>query len=257
MELEILDYNYYDGSIRPLYILRPSNFDPNIKYKTIYFFDGQSTFDKSEYTLENWGVEESFDKLNIDDYIAVGISHAGENRISEYLPYDATHKDKVIKSRHIEFDDFFINNIIPYIEDNYPVKKDKSARSLIGSSMGGFMTASYAAKYKDIFSNYGIFSLASFMANPIDFIDFIDQYELDRESKYFIYVGDKEGYNDKTKEEDKEISQAYIDETNKFMSYLLAKGINNYKLLVGQGENHSEKAWKKYIENCLEFFREK
>lgn len=254
MELEILDYKYYDGSIRPLYILRPSNFDPNIKYKTIYFFDGQSTFDISEYTLENWGVEESFKKLNMNDYIAVGISHAGENRISEYLPYDAIHKDKIIKSRHKEFDDFFINNIIPYIEDNYPVIKDKSARSLIGSSMGGFMTASYAAKYNDIFSNYGIFSLASFMANPIDFIEFIDQYELDRNSKYFIYVGDKEGYNDKTKEEDKEISQAYIDETNKFMSYLLAKGISNYKLVVGKDENHSEKAWKKYLENCLEFF---
>ena len=254
MELEILDYKYYDDSTRPLYILRPKNFNPNIKYKTIYFFDGQSTFDKSEYTLENWGVEESFKKLNMNDYIAVGISHAGKNRISEYLPYDALHGDKLIKSRHEKFDDFFMNNIIPFIEENYPVIKDKSARSLIGSSMGGFITASYAAKYKDIFSNYGIFSLASFMADPIDFIDYIDQYKLDRDSNYFIYVGDKEGYSDKNKEEDKELSQAYIDETNKFMSYLLANGINNYKLVVGQGENHSEKAWKKYLEYCLEFF---
>lgn len=143
------------------------------------------------------------------------------------------HGDKLIKSRHEKFDDFFMNNIIPFIEENYPVIRDKSARSLIGSSMGGFMTASYAAKYKDIFSNYGIFSLASFMANPIDFIDYIDQYKLDRDSNYFIYVGDKDGYNDKNKEEDKELSQAYIDETNKFMSYLSANGINNYKLVVG------------------------
>lgn len=253
MKLEIINYKYYDGSQRPLYILRPNNFEKDKLYKTIYFFDGNSTFVASEYTDENWGVKEALEKLNINDCIAIGLEHAGENRIAEYLPYDISYEDKKIKSRKEQFDPFFIKEIIPYIEKNYPVIKDRKSRTLIGSSMGGFVTASFAAKHKDIFSKFGIFSLASFIGSKGQFNKFLDKYGLAKDAKYFIYVGNKEGYSKIDDYEDRETSQNYIEESNKFVDYLLNNGIENYKLMIGDGENHSENSWKKYLPYCLDY----
>lgn len=253
MILDKHEYDFYDGTNRPIYVLRPESFDSNKDYKTLYMFDGSSTFIGSEYTGESWGVIETFEELGIDDWIVVGIEHAGNNRIQEYLPYDFEHHGKVTQSRAKEFDKFIFEDVIPFIEEKYPVKSDSSARALAGSSMGGFITAAYAAKHKDKFSMYGVFSLASWMTHDKSFFRFLDQHGIDPTSKYFIYVGDKEGYHTESGFETEKVTRMYLHESKEYVDYLENHEVKQIKYLIGEGKNHSEVAWKEYFPQFIKF----
>jgi len=49
------------------------------------------------------------------------------------------------------YEDFFIKEFIPQIEDIYRIKKGKFSRGIMGYSMGGWGTMLYALKYPDLF----------------------------------------------------------------------------------------------------------
>lgn len=254
MILDLIEYDYYDDTKRPLYILRPEEYKKDKKYKVIYFFDGMSTFEKSEYTNKSWNVEEAFETADMKDWIAVGIESAGKYRLNEYLPYSIEHHGKVLESREDTFDKFVIDEILPFIENNYPVSNRAEDRALVGSSMGGFITAAYAGKHADKFSSYGIFSLASWITHDNKFIEWLDNYNLNKDSKYYIYVGDKEGYNKEFDIETTKVSKAYLDEAEKFIKYLDSKEIE-YKYVVGKNQHHSEESWAKYLPDFLAYIK--
>lgn len=51
------------------------------------------------------------------------------------------------------YEDFFFEEFIPYIENNYPVKTDKQYRAVAGLSMGGGGSFMYALKHPEMFSS--------------------------------------------------------------------------------------------------------
>lgn len=256
MKLEILEYKFYDDTLRNVYILKPEKIDENKQYKTLYMFDGKEVFIESEYTKANWGIIEALEKNNIDDLFVIAFDNAKENRLNEYIPYSITHHNKELKSSFNEFSNFVINDLIPDLEKKYPLEPNKSSRFLAGSSAGAWSTLAFATNYKDIFSIYGIFSLASWistMSKGKDFIEYIDEIELDKDSKYFVYVGDKEGYNKEYDIETKKVTDAYIHESSRLVKYFKEKNINNYDFIIGENETHSEVYWSKFIPNFIEF----
>jgi enterochelin esterase-like enzyme len=56
------------------------------------------------------------------------------------------------------FHEDLINDIIPYVEANYRIKKDAGNRALAGLSMGGFQTLDIGISHQDIFNWIGVFS---------------------------------------------------------------------------------------------------
>jgi len=46
----------------------------------------------------------------------------------------------------------FHNDLIPYVESNYKIKKSRDSRFISGFSMGGFGAAAHAFKYQDLFA---------------------------------------------------------------------------------------------------------
>lgn len=254
MKLEILKYDYYDKTKRNLYILTPEKFDTGKLYKTLYMFDGESTFLKSEYTNENWGVKETFENLDIKDWIVVGLDNAGKYRMNEYLPYSISHHGKTFQSLHKDFDNFFLENVIPFIEQKYPVYKNSEYRALAGSSLGGFLTVAFAGKYNNIFSKFGIFSLASWITHDDKFInEFLEENPLHQNNKFFVYVGDREGYDNKLDIETKKVTDSYLNESYNLINYFNEKNINCYKFIVGKNETHSEISWKKYFPEFVKY----
>lgn len=62
----------------------------------------------------------------------------------------------------VRYEDFFMQEFIPYIEKNYRVRTEKRYRGIAGLSMGGFGTLNFALKYPDKFASCVAFSAAIF-----------------------------------------------------------------------------------------------
>lgn len=57
-----------------------------------------------------------------------------------------------------DFDSELINSIIPYIEENFRVKKGRNNRAVAGLSLGSGQATDIAAKHPELFSALGVFS---------------------------------------------------------------------------------------------------
>lgn len=57
-----------------------------------------------------------------------------------------------LNSDKVRYEEFFINEFIPYIDDNYRTRSEKQYRAVAGVSMGGYGTLLYTLKYPDLFA---------------------------------------------------------------------------------------------------------
>lgn len=67
----------------------------------------------------------------------------------------------------VKYEDFFINEFIPYIEKNYRVRTEKRYRAIAGLSMGGFGSLIYTLKHPDLFTGCAAFSAAVYTEEEI------------------------------------------------------------------------------------------
>ena len=57
-----------------------------------------------------------------------------------------------------DFDSELVNSIIPYIEENFKVKKGRNNRAVAGLSLGSGQATDIAARHPELFSAVGVFS---------------------------------------------------------------------------------------------------
>jgi enterochelin esterase-like enzyme len=62
----------------------------------------------------------------------------------------------------VRYEDFFIQEFMPYIEKTYRIRAEKRFRGIAGLSMGGYGTLNYALKYPEKFAACVAFSAAIF-----------------------------------------------------------------------------------------------
>ena len=55
-----------------------------------------------------------------------------------------------------------IDNVIPFVEKNYRVKKDRKSRAMCGLSMGGGQSFYIGLRSPEVFANVGVFSTGMF-----------------------------------------------------------------------------------------------
>ena len=119
---------------RELYVQMPDSYDPDSKrkYPVLYLLDGASLMDAASTVYSYyWG---GF----MPEMIIVGISNR-ENRDRDLLESSAG------------FTNFLEKELIPYIENKYPVT---TYRTLIGHSFGGLFTINTLLNKTDLFDNY-------------------------------------------------------------------------------------------------------
>lgn len=157
--LKKLEWNEFlvqkERTIR-IWVNKNYNQNPKKPYAVIYAFDGQNLFDDATSFVGEWHIDETLTSLK-EHCIVVGIDNS-EDRLSEYLP---RFSEKAIDTLAYKGDitlRFLEEKIIPYIEKNFPVKKNKNGRMLVGSSMGGLMVLAEAIKEKPLFSTFFCFS---------------------------------------------------------------------------------------------------
>ncbi len=250
---------YYSNDQRTVRICLPDDYESSKKtYPVIYFHDGQNVFygTKSGSGL-SWEVLETIETIeeqNNKQFIVVAID-CSEKRLFEYLPWrnETTiggFKKNSIGGEGDKYADFFVKTLKPYIDKNFRTKPDYKNTSIIGSSLGGLMSAYICAKYPDVFSKVGVFSLASYPCEE-KFLDFIAKHKINKSTKYFIQVGDNEDYLP----DFKPLPQIYLDISINYLRKLLELGVDirNIYFGIGHGDGHNENSWSKHVRDFILF----
>ncbi|MEO6151132.1 MAG: alpha/beta hydrolase-fold protein [Mucilaginibacter sp.] len=213
---------------RRVWIYLPSDYATSKrKYPVIYMHDGQNLFDQTSAGYGEWGVDEIVDKFPVaKQCIIVGIDHGGNERISEYNPYDS----KYGKGKGSLYVDFLVRNLKPYIDDNYRTQSDAQHTTIAGSSMGGLISTYAVLKYPNVFGTAGVFSPAYWLAT--DIFAYAEKQQLNSYNRFYFACGDAE-------------SKEMVPDMEKMAAIVKAKG-NAAKLspvIVLKGEKHNEKQW--------------
>ncbi len=250
---------YFDEN-RKLRIYLPDTYNENdaTRYPVIYMQDGQNIYTgETAFGGDSWGVLETASKMEKEGFeaIIVGIDNAQMRRADEYLPCKNTYGNSDFPVNSMggyadQYADFFVNTLKKYIDETYKTKPDFDNTTICGSSMGGVISAYISAKYPDVFSKMGIFSLASWLCEET-FLDYINTSKLNTKAKYYIQVGTNEGHV----KDDELLPQMYINNSINYHKLLIQKGINinNLHFGIGVGDQHNEKYWAKYVEDFFKF----
>lgn len=229
-------------------------------YPVLYMHDGQNLVNKSPYSNYSWEVLKTMDDLG--EMIIVGMDSHPTKRIQEYSPALAKNvihyiNKKVgvpkleIKPEALEYGDFIITQVKPYIDSNFRTYKDRNHTFIAGSSCGGIISIYLGLKYQNIFSIIGAFSPAFwFVRKP--FFDSIKSINIDKN----III-----YHDMGTKENGKFSSLYIKYQKKF-DELIRKKIpsDNVIMLIDKEAEHNEFYWSKRFQGfyslCLENIRE-
>ncbi|GAA0345939.1 alpha/beta hydrolase [Oceanobacillus oncorhynchi subsp. oncorhynchi] len=252
----------YKKENRRVRVLLPKDYgkEKDRHYPVVYMHDGQNVFYSSEaYSGYSWKVIPAI-KRNPDlpKMIIVGIDNGERDRINEYTPWKITEsplpEDIELGGRGAEFAEFIMTVVKPFIDEHYRTKPDKRHTAMIGSSLGGNISAFMGIEYKDQIGGLGIFSLANWITNKA-FDHYMERGTLDPEQRVYIQVGTEEGDDADRQLMYGNMKQAYIDCSLKYYKQLIKGGISidHIDLNIFSDEEHNEEAWSKHLPECFRF----
>ena len=141
---------------RRLYVYTPRGYEESdARYPVLYMFDGHNVFYDSHATYgKSWGMREYLKRTKLPLILAaVECSHEGDERLSEYCPWDVD-IPKVISfpGKGKLTMDWLVNDLKPMIDRAYRTLPDREHTMIAGSSMGGLMALYAAVEYNAVFS---------------------------------------------------------------------------------------------------------
>ncbi len=141
-----------------IYVVTPDNMKPGDKLPVVYTLHGYS----GNYT--NWLKFQPRILDMVDRYNFIVVTPDGRN--SWYMDAPADPK--------VKMESFFIEDLIPFIDANYPTDAQASKRAITGLSMGGHGALYLAFRHPDVFGNAGS------MSGGVDILPFPENWELPR-----------------------------------------------------------------------------
>jgi len=159
---------------RTIEVYLPAGYDSTKSYAVCYMHDGQNLFDATR-TFNNveWGVDDALDSLGYD-LIVVGI-HNTEFRYQEYMPQKPeltvqpalelawvtdsnrfkTARGGLISDAYLRF---IVEELKPWVDQHYATAPDRDHTFIMGSSMGGLISAYALGEYPGVFGAAGCLS---------------------------------------------------------------------------------------------------
>ncbi len=147
----------------------PPGYDPQAKrYAVLYMHDGQMLFDASTtWNQKAWQVDVAAARLmaagQVQDFIVVGPWNNGAFRHAEYFPgkvlahlpeplrQGLIAKNLKGRSRSEAYLRFLVEELKPAIDAQYPTRPEREATFLMGSSMGGLISAYALCEHPEVF----------------------------------------------------------------------------------------------------------
>jgi predicted alpha/beta superfamily hydrolase len=221
------------------------------RYPAFYLNDGQNLFDSAtSFTGIEWQVDETADRLirakEIPPIIFVGIDNARQERLKEYLPYRSLNP-VVLRPQGSKYPEFLIDEVMPFVSQNYRVAKGAQQTLLGGSSLGALISLYVAIAAPGVFGRLLLESPSLWVSNR----------QILREGrgfrqwpeKIFLSVGTREvGREDKDRQT--------VENVRELERTLRRSGLEDRRLRVevAEGGTHSEGAWAARFPEALKFF---
>lgn len=249
------------GNTRTLRVLVPPGYNRNRdkKYPVLYLNDGQNLFQVKTAQTKNseWAVDEAYkallDRREIEPVIIVGIDNAGRSqRANEYLPYfDEYLSPPLPDPTGAKYPDFLIEEVLPFIEKKYRVKKGAEFTALGGASYGALISLYTFIKKPETFGMLLLESPSFYVDDAKILKEAAKMEKLPR--KIYIGVG--------TNEEGKpnctpgDLSHEAVQDVLKLKKILEEKNIEkeNLKVLIEDCATHSEVAYGRRFPEALRF----
>jgi len=137
---DAVDSRFLPEKNRNLRVFLPPGYNEVLSYPVVYCQDGEDFF--------NFGrIATTATKLILDDglepFIIVGVDVDKKVRTSEYTPGG---------ERNNGYIRFFAEELLPYVESKYAVRRDPQSRLLAGDSLGGTVSLHIALKHPELFT---------------------------------------------------------------------------------------------------------
>jgi len=227
-----------------VWVYLPPNYQNSTKkYPVIYMHDAQNLFDAKTSYAGEWNVDETLNnyyKTSKKGFIVVGVENGGEKRIEEYTPWP---NKKYGGGKEAIYIDFLVNELKPYIDENYRTKTKARHTAIIGSSLGGLISFYGGLKYPDVFGKIGALSTSFWFSN--NSYAFVSRNNNTKNTKLYLLIGSKEG-------------GSMVSDTEKMKQLLLDNGFPKESLkkkIVADGK-HTESFWKdEFLETILFLYK--
>jgi predicted alpha/beta superfamily hydrolase len=187
------------GNTRGIWIYLPPTYVENalVKMPVVYMHDGQNLFDPTEaFGGNTWKVQQAMDAGAMDGSIAEAIVIGIENtaaRIDEYTPVaDPTdgggHGDSYLA--------MIVTELKPKIDTDLRTLPDRAHTTMIGSSLGGLITAYAGVAHADVFGAIGAMSPSTWWDNDWLVGEIASSPSSPRPLKVYVDSGDSGDSND-------------------------------------------------------------
>jgi len=239
------------GNTRLLRVWLPPDYDGwgATRYPVLYLNDGQNLFDAATaFAGVHWQAGESAARLiaeeKIQPLIIVGIDNT-RNRAREYIPY-RSRDPRVFNPKGKSYPDFLRREVMPLIEERYPVLKGPENTGLGGSSLGGLIALYTQLAAPGVFGRVLIESPSLFVANR----KILEESRRFRAwpARTYLGMGTREvGQPEK--------DERMVGDVRELESILREAGLGEQRLKVhiDEGAAHSESAWAARFPGALEF----
>ena len=240
----------------------PPGYDENPaeRYPVIYMHDGQNIFDPAtSYGGVSWEVDRALCRLiqagQTRGAIIVGIWNTGLGRFSEYMPRKAAFGETlslyaggptmptstIISDAYLKF---LVEELKPFLDQTYRTKPDAAHTFVMGSSMGGLISAYAVAEYPQVFGGAGCVSTHLPVGDGA-MIDYLAQH-LPKPGTHRFYFD----YGTATLDALYEPYQLKLDAVLRAAGYTAGRDWVTRKF---PGDEHSEKSWRARVESPLSF----
>jgi S-formylglutathione hydrolase FrmB len=144
-------------AVRYCVMLPPGyNADANKKFPVLYFLHGLGENEQALVNSGGWGLIQDLQyEHKVGDFLMV----APEGRGSFFIN-SADGKNR--------YSDFFLTELLPYVEAHYRVLRDRGSRGVTGLSMGGYGALRFAFAYPALFGSVSAQSPALITESPRD-----------------------------------------------------------------------------------------
>ena len=231
------------------------------RYPVIYMHDGQNVFDAATSSFgEAWEIDEVLDRLvaegAVRPAIVVAIWNTGMGRYAEYMPphglppgpiaYRVPSKpaltpDQLVTDRYLQF---IVSELKPFVDATYRTLAGPADTFVMGSSMGGLISAYAIAEYPDVFGGAACVS-THWPAGDGAVIDYLADHLPDPASHRLYF-----DYGTATLDALYEPYQQRMDAVLRQAGYVEGK---NWVTLRFDGAEHSEQAWRQRAAIPLRF----
>lgn len=150
-------YSDITGTKRHAMIFLPADYDEDKEYPVLYLLHG---LDGSHRTWRNKSADIILQNMYYFDDVPEMIVVCANSAVNEEENTDDLNIYDKIEVYDLTGKDL-VENLMPYMNENYPVKTGPENTAIAGNSMGGRNTMYTAFTYPDLFGYVGVFSAAN------------------------------------------------------------------------------------------------